>query len=429
MMRNVRGTYDYLPKEQLIREEVIESLRNAFQVYGFSPIETSILCMQDILASKYAGGAEILKEVYTLSDQGGREIGLRYDLTVPFSKFISMNKNELPMPFKKYEIGKVFRDGPIKLGRKREFYQADVDVVGVKSFFGELEFFKLIDYVANKLGIKVVVKYNNRALLVNILKMLEVPEEQMNTIILTIDKFEKLSKEDIVKELLRKGLLMTNISILLNILSMSYLEILDNIDREENDVQEFIDFKETLELMNSKNTSYVFTPSLARGLEVYTGTIWEVFIDDEKSAITSSIGAGGRYDKIIGKFLDSEEEYPAVGMTFGVDVLMEIIKEKRELEYVAAIDYFLIPMRGRELATLDLANELRYKGLKVDVDLTGRKIKKSLNYANKIKVKYVSIIGEDEINNGIIKVKEMDTGIESEFGLRDFQEIANFILA
>lgn len=129
-----------------------------------------MLHTEEVLASKYAGGAEILKEVYTLTDQGERALGLRYDLTVPFSRFIGMNKNRLNMPFKKYEIGKVFRNGPIKLGRKREFYQADVDVVGVKSFYAELEYFQMIDRVANELDINVVVKYNNRKLLVEIIR-------------------------------------------------------------------------------------------------------------------------------------------------------------------------------------------------------------------------------------------------------------------
>ena len=428
-MKNVKGTYDYLPKEQIIREKVIDTLKNAFRIYGFNPIETPILCMQEILASKYAGGAEILKEIYTLSDQGKRELGLRYDLTVPFSRFIGMNKNELLMPFKKYEIGKVFRDGPVKVGRKREFYQADVDVVGIKSFYSELEFFQMIDYIANELGIKVAVKYNNRALLVQVLELLEVPKSISSSIILTIDKLEKINRDEVIQELLDKGMSNSNAEELLRIIEMSFCEILELIkeSKVEEEIKQFVRFKEVLESIKpSINTKYVFSPSLARGLEVYTGTIWEVFVDDD-SMVTSSIGAGGRYDKIIGQFLGTSEECPAVGMTFGIDVLMEIIKEKQQLDNTTVVDYLIIPMKGTELESLKLTNELRKLGIKSDMDMSGKRIKKVMNYANKMNIRYVSIIGEDEVEKGLIKVKEMKTGIEMEFGIDDYESISNFL--
>lgn len=428
-MKNVKGTYDYLPNEQIIREKIIDTLRKAFQIYGFNPIETPILCMQEILASKYAGGAEILKEIYTLSDQGNRELGLRYDLTVPFSRFIGMNKNEILMPFKKYEIGKVFRDGPIKIGRKREFYQADVDIVGIKSFYSEIEFFQMINYIAKELGIKVKVKYNNRALLVKLLELLELPNSESSSIILTIDKLEKNSTDEIMKELLDKGMSNSNAKELLRIMEMSYYEILELIPNsmDINEIEQFYRFKEVLESIEpSENTSYVFSPSLARGLEVYTGTIWEVFIDDDSSMITSSIGAGGRYDKIIGQFLGTSEEYPAVGMTFGVDVLMEVIKENQQLDNTTIVDYLIIPMKGTELESLKLTNELRKLGIKADMDMSGKRIKKVMNYANKMNIGYVTIIGEEEIENGFIKVKDMITGIETKFAIDDYKRISNW---
>ncbi len=325
-MKNVRGTYDYLPNEQLMRNQVLGVLQEAFECYGFNPIETPILCMQEVLTSKYAGGAEILKEVYTLTDQGERELGLRYDLTVPFSRFIGMNKNKLSLPFKKYEIGKVFRNGPIKLGRKREFYQADVDVVGLKSIYAELEFFQMIDYVANKLGINIIVKYNSRKLLIEMLEFLQVPENKTSSIILTIDKLEKLPKKDVINELYQKGMNEKNAEKLIEMLKLDYDKIHDLLC-ETTDLGGLTSFSELLKkIQASDRTRYRFTPSLARGLEVYTGIIWEVFIDDKNPSITSSIGAGGRYDKIIGQLIGNNEEYPAVGMTFGVDVIMEVLK-------------------------------------------------------------------------------------------------------
>jgi len=425
-MNNVRGTYDYLPEEQILRNQVIEVLRGTFESYGFNPIETPILCLEEVLASKYAGGAEILKEVYTLKDQGERSLGLRYDLTVPFSRFIGMNKYKLTMPFKKYEIGKVFRNGPIKLGRKREFYQADVDVVGVKSFYAEIEYFQMIDRVANELGFNVVVKYSNRKVLTEILKTLNVPETDMSSIILTIDKIEKLSEKDILCELYAKGMSEAKSKELMNILKLSYLEIYSLISNDE--LSEMTSFMDALNQLNtSVRVKFVFTPSLARGLEVYTGIIWEVFVDSPDSMITSSIGAGGRYDKIISRILETDEEYPAVGMTFGVDVIMEVLKELSVSMSITKVDYLIIPMKSYEIDALVYANILRELKMNVDVDLTGRKLKKSLNSANVLNIPFISIFGEDEKNSGVIRIKNMEKSIETPFGLSNIKEISNFI--
>ncbi len=422
-MKNVRGTYDYLPNEQLMRNKVMATLKEVFETYGFNPIETPILCMQEVLESKYAGGAEILKEVYTLTDQGERELALRYDLTVPFSRFIGMNKNRLNMPFKKYEIGKVFRNGPIKRGRKREFYQADVDVVGLKTDYAELEFFQMIDCIANKLGIHVVVKYNNREVLTEILKVLQVPLDNMASIILTIDKLEKMSEKDVLTELYSKGMEEENAIKLLELLRLDYKQILKIIESSST-LERFETFIQRVDKMEkSKSVNFTFTPSLARGLEVYTGTIWEVFIDDETSQVTSSIGAGGRYDKIIGQLLETEEEYPAVGMTFGVDVIMERLKETQVNTMESRVECLIIPMTGCELEALQFANGLRNKTLKVEVDFTGKKLKKSLARANKLNIPFVAVYGDDERTKGVIRIKDMKNGQEALFVQTDVKAI------
>ena len=141
-IQNIKGSMDYLPEEQIIRNKTINILSSTFESYGYLPVETTTICYYDLLASKYAGGAEILKEVYKLNDQGERNLALRYDLTVPFSKVIAMNKG-LNLPFRRYEIGKVFRDGPVKVGRNREFYQCDVDVCGINGQYVEAELFAM----------------------------------------------------------------------------------------------------------------------------------------------------------------------------------------------------------------------------------------------------------------------------------------------
>ncbi|HZK27258.1 MAG TPA: ATP phosphoribosyltransferase regulatory subunit, partial [Thermoclostridium sp.] len=157
-LRNLKGTSDFLPEEQKIRQEMIRTLQDVFERYGYQPIETPTICYFDVLASKYSGGAEILKEVYKLNDQGKRELGLRYDLTIPFARLIGMNPN-ITMPFKRYEIGKVYRDGPVKTGRNREFIQCDVDMVGVKSIMAEAEFMMMTVEIYKKLGLDVYISY------------------------------------------------------------------------------------------------------------------------------------------------------------------------------------------------------------------------------------------------------------------------------
>ncbi|HKZ42042.1 MAG TPA: ATP phosphoribosyltransferase regulatory subunit, partial [Candidatus Hodarchaeales archaeon] len=163
-LKILKGTTDYLPNEQIIRARIAAKLSRVFELYGFLPLETPILEYYDILASKYAGGAEILKETYKLTDQGQRELALRYDLTIPFSRVLGMNPS-LPKPFKRYEIGKVFRDGPVKPGRNREFTQCDVDIAGVKSVIAESELIALTLDVFSLLKIDINVEINNRKLL------------------------------------------------------------------------------------------------------------------------------------------------------------------------------------------------------------------------------------------------------------------------
>ena len=199
-LMNLKGTSDFLPEEQIIRNKITDTLKSTFEKYGFLPLETPILCYYDLLASKYAGGAEILKEVYKFKDQGLRDIGLRYDLTVPFSKVIGMNKG-LILPFKRYEIGKVFRDGPVKLGRAREFYQCDVDACGVESPYADIEYFTMVKEVFEEFNIPVEIRYNNRKFLSGLLEYVKVPKENISAFITYVDKLDKLKRDDIESEL------------------------------------------------------------------------------------------------------------------------------------------------------------------------------------------------------------------------------------
>ena len=204
-LRNVKGTTDYSPREQYIRNYISDTLKCVFEKYGFKPLQTPLLCYYDLLALKYDEENDILKEVYKVSDQGNRNLALRYDLTVPFAKYIAINQNT-KLPFKRYEIGEVFRNGPVKLGRDREFIQCDVDSVGIEGQLVEAEFIALYVEAYSKLGIDVVIKYNNRKFLSGIIIEAGISEELITDTITIIDKFEKLTKEELQKEFLKVGL-------------------------------------------------------------------------------------------------------------------------------------------------------------------------------------------------------------------------------
>ena len=197
---NLKGTFDFLPKEQIVRNQIMNTLRTNFEKYGYLPLETPILNYYDLLAYKYDSDAEILSEIYKLKDQGDRNLGLRYDLTVPFCKVIALQK-ELRLPFRRYEIGKVFRNGPVKLGRTREFYQCDIDVVGIDNRYIEAEQILMAIDTYQELGISVFVKYNNRKLMTGLIKEVGIPESKVNSVIGVIDKLEKISQEELIASL------------------------------------------------------------------------------------------------------------------------------------------------------------------------------------------------------------------------------------
>lgn len=427
-LQNVKGTYDYLPNKQEIREYVKDTLKSVFIKYGYKSLETPILCYYDLLASKYSGGAEILKEVYKLSDQGNRELGLRYDLTVPFAKVVAMNVNKnINLPFKRFEIGRVFRDGPVKVGRNREFIQCDVDVIGIKSMMIDAEFIALYVEGFKKLGLDIVIEYNNRKLLSGFIIESGISEDKMIETITIVDKFKKLSTSELQEEFENIGINKEQYSKLIDFLNYNFEQIKERFNLTENiylqeGIKELEELNEYISYL--KLDEYVeFTSSLARGHDIYTGTVYEVFLKDR--SITSSIGAGGRYDKIITKFVNDGNEYPAIGISFGLDIICEILAKKEE-KYTNSTQVYIIPLDTNK-ESLELAEKLRQKDINVDLAMTNAKLKKSLNYANKEFIPYVIILGVDEINTKNIKIKDMVNGTEKTFSLDNIDEIINYI--
>ena len=418
-LQRAKGTRDFLPEEKLLREKIVSTLRRIFERYGFYPIETPILERFSTLSAKYAGGSEILKETFKLTDQGGRELGLRYDLTVPLARFVAMNPT-LKMPFKRYQIGRVFRDGPIKLGRYREFWQCDADIVGCKDLIAEAEILQMALDAFSELGLKVFIQLNSRKLLDEILAYAGVPEEKRIDAILAMDKLEKFGWDCVKNELLDLGLDESAIEKIKSCIEVEGTneEKIENLKKILGDSCGLAEVKEILTYFpNSEKIR--FTPSLARGLSYYTGPIFEAYLED--SEITGSVAAGGRYDKMIGMFA-GRDEIPATGIAFGLDVITDALKQKMPLEKTKA-KVLIIPL-GTKKESFELAKKLRKEGINVDLAIIERGLKKQLEYANALGIPYVIFLGEEELKKVKIKLKNMQTREEIELS---FDELVDYL--
>ncbi|MGG4169441.1 histidine--tRNA ligase [Rossellomorea vietnamensis] len=422
--QNVKGTQDYLPEAEVIRREVRRTLEDVFIQYGCKPLETPILNYTELLASKYAGGAEILEEMYTLTDRGERDLALRYDLTIPFAKAAAMNPT-IPMPFKRYEIGKVFRDGPIKAGRFREFTQCDVDIVGVDSQVAEAELMMMALDAFRKLDMKVTIQYNNRKLLTGMLEVFGVESDQINQAVLILDKLEKIGVGAVITELTDLSISDSTNRLIQQFLTdrdnnrLGYFEsYADQNSQVREGLEELKELTSYLDFLDI-NEQCVFNPFLARGLEIYTGTIYEIFLTD--GSLTSSIGSGGRYDNAVGGLLGTNENISTVGISFGLDVIYAaIMATQRNVKKGANVDYYVIPL-GTGKEALQVANDLRKKGYIVELEMSSRKLGKLLEKANKEGVRNVIVIGEEEIKKNQFKVKDMETGEEQVWEMSDLK--------
>ena len=425
-LMNVKGTFDYMPEDMAIRNRITDVLRKNFEKYGYLPIETPMLNYYDLLSYKYGDDAEILSEIYHLTDQGERDLGLRYDLTVPFCKVVGLNKG-LTMPFRRYEIGRVFRNGPVKAGRTREFYQCDVDVVGIDNRYIEAEQILMAINTYRELGIEIYVRYNNRKLMSGIILASGVDSDNIDKVIGVIDKLEKVSKEELYDMLREIGLKDEVIDKLFELFSMDYsqyesINFADDIkeakklfDEGLSEIKELNGYLLELGIIDDCK----FTPTLARGLSIYTGVVFEFY--DKLKRINCAIGAGGRYDKIITNFMNNGEEYPAVGLSFGLEPIFVILKENEKK--VRLIDIYMVPF-GEEkerVETLKLASKFRSMGYRVLIEMKKKKIGKCFEYADRENIHYVMIIGSDEVNSQVFKIKDMDEKVEHTYNLLELE--------
>ncbi len=436
-LRNLKGTRDLDVKEKLIQNAIVRAFSEEFELYGYNPIETPMIEFQEILASKYAGGAEILKEMYVFRDNGDRELALRYDLTVPFSRYVGMNPS-LKLPFKRYEFGKVFRDGPIKVGRYREFFQLDADLVGSGSLIYDAECIAIVLGAASKLGFDIFIELNSRKLLFGILSEFGITSESLaSKIILSIDKLKKIGEKGVQEELIEKGIGITTSEEIFKKLDVKgsnqkkiefYEKTLKNPLALEglNEVKTILSYCKDMKIASKVK----FRPELARGLEIYTGPVFEAFF--KKSLITSSIAAGGRYDKIIGNFIGRGKKYPAVGISVGVDVILTEILQNPEkyptlTQKQSSVDVLLVPVKLSADLLIPIITKLRNTGINCDFSLD-RNIRDSLGLASSQGIPVCLIVGQRELDAKVITLKNMGDGTQSQVKLIDIVNSVKKIL-
>ena len=422
-LRDMKGTRVYLPEEQLIRERVVDILRTHFRLYGYRPLETSILEFWDIAASKYGGGSEILKETYKLSDQGKRDLALRYELTFKLGKVIGMNP-EMRLPFKRYEIGKVFRDGPIKAGRIREFTQCDVDVVGIKELSADAELIALTFQTFPVLGLEdIYMELNNRKLLFGIFEYAVVPNEKFGEAALSLDKLAKMGEDKVRTELFQKEISDQSLDKIFTLLKntcqkqsntekLDFLEATVTNETARSGTNELRQILKYVELMGVKGDLRL-EPTLARGLGYYTGPMWEIY--SKSSSIRSSLAAGGRWDNMIAQFIGTDKEYPATGMTFGLDVIYAVLEEKKFQGFLRTIDtiptILIIPINTED-RSMTIASELRKGRISCEVATT-KKLKKAMELAGRSQIPFVVIVGDRELETGSVNFRDMTSGKET----------------
>lgn len=412
-----KGTRDVSGVKAERKKRLVLALHATFASYGFQYLETPSFERFDTLAAKFAGGEEILGEIFRLSDRGERELALRFDHTVPLGRFVAEHP-ELPLPFKRYAIGSSYRDGPIKAGRLREFTQADADIVGVSGVEAEVELLRLAADVFADLGVKVDIRVNHRVLLESIVRTLA-PGSDVESVILAVDKLEKLGREAVVKELEGKGVASGAGAKLIGALTAKdFASRLDSVVGEyggDDAAALAAAVADLKRLLAFEIPGVRVDPSLARGLNYYTGLVFEVF--DASGSFTSSLGGGGRYADLIGHW--SNQSVVATGISFGVDAILESgLLDDQELEQRIHV----VPVKAFDEA-FAIAHVLRREGVRVSIDLLDRGLSKNLKYADSTGATHALIVGRKELDAGKYTLKTLASGEQQDVTVEQLVEM------
>ena len=413
--RIMQGFMELLPENQILFNELIDTIRQTYESFGFLPLDTPVLEYSDVLLAKAGGETE--KQIYRF-EKGDNDISLRFDLTVPLARYVSMHYNDLVFPFKRYQIGKVYRGERPQKGRFREFYQCDIDMIGENlSFKNDAEILTIIYSLFKKLDFgKFTIRINNRKILNGFFESIGI--ENTQDVLRIVDKIDKIGIEALKKELEDLSLSSDQINSIIKFISIKgtneemykALEEL-NIKNEvfNQGIQEMKIVTEHLDKFKFDRNYYKFDLTIARGLDYYTGTIYETFLDDYRNI--GSICSGGRYSGLTKYYLDQEIEGLgiSIGLTRLFSVLLDlgIIKPKTK----ALTKVLIVPFEDKNISyCFDIASKLRENNVICEIYYEEKQFKKKLNYANRLKIPYVIIIGSEEEDNNKVTIKNMETG-------------------
>ena len=417
--RTLSGFMELLPRQQMVMERIMEILRETYSLYGFTPLDTPVIEASEVLLAK--GGGETEKQIYRFT-KGDADLALRFDLTVPLAKYVALHYNDLSFPFRRYQIGKVYRGERAQRGRFREFYQADIDIIGDGKLdvTNEAEIPAIIYQVFTRLGLhRFQIRVNNRKILNGFYAMLGLTDKA-GDIMRTVDKLDKIGAEK-VRDLLTAediGLTEDQAGEILTFISIqgSNQQVLSALEsyRGRNEVfdqglDELHTVVKYLSAFGVPEKKFAVDLTIARGLDYYTGTVYETTMLDHPEI--GSVCSGGRYDNLAEYYTD--KQLPGVGISIGLTRLFYVLQEQGMLNEAlnsAPADALILPMTGDLGPAAALATQLRQAGVRTQLYTEQKKFKQKMTYADRIGVPYVLFLGDDEIAQGTVSVKYMATG-------------------
>lgn len=430
--RTLPGFMELLPNEQILFEQMKQAIEESYRTFGFLPIDTPIIELADVLLAKTGG--ETAKQIYKF-EKGDTNLALRFDLTVPLAKYVAKNYGNLSFPFRRYQIGKVYRGEKVQKGRYREFYQCDIDIIGDETLdiINDAELPVVIATTFSNLGFNdFTIKINNRKILNGLYESLG-QEENSVEIMRIVDKLDKIGVEAVKEEISKLGVSSEVTDKIIEFIQIkgSTDEILQklealNISNEKylKGVEELKEVVKYIRLFKMPEENFAIDLTIARGLDYYTGTVYETFLNDYREL--GSVCSGGRYENLAENYTD--KKLPGVGASIG---LTRLFYKLNELNIIKAdkksiSDILIIPMTENMSVPLEIGTELRKLKVNTEIYLNNKKIKAKMKYADKLEIPYVVVIGDNEIETSKVKVKEMATGKETECEL-DAKEILNVI--
>jgi histidyl-tRNA synthetase len=409
-----------MPAEMIRRERIFNTLRKVFERYGFSPLESPALESWELLSKKGGLGEEAVKDIFRFKDKAGREVGLRFDLTVPLARIVVANP-QLPKPFKRYQISRVWRYEEVRRGRYREFWQADIDVVGSASMLADAEVLAVAVDALQALGFKrFYIRLNDRKVLENLVTLAGIPSQKFLPTCRALDKLQKIGTKKVGEELKVLGIKRKSIQKVFSFIGLkgTNRELLKKAKRlgvQVANLEEVLRYAKEYGIVENLKVDF----SLARGLDYYTGPVYEAMISGKEEI--GAVAAGGRYDDLIKLF--GGPPTPATGISFGVERIDALLAERKiEIPSTKTKVFVANATPQVRVEALHLAQHLRTDGLAVETDVMERKLERQLEYADSLGIPYVLILGKKELEKSVVRVRDMKKRVEEEVSMKKVSE-------